>query len=155
MRIDKHGVWFSYESDNLCRHWPWRVFFKDMLYTSERYNRSFGIAEYLKFAGSTESGLSMKKIEGFSYLDILHDWIRVNHRSGYRVVLYDIDVSFRPTDFWRKIPAENALLLNKDVVVLYCKDASQVIAICESINVDFANALGFKDGNLFYYNTGD
>jgi hypothetical protein len=156
MFIDKHGVWFRYETDNLCRRWPWKIFSPDMVYISERHDRSFAtIADYLKFVGVAESGFGTKKVEGFTYNQIIQEWVRTKYRSGFVIVLYDIDVSYKPSEFWKKVPKENVEQLNKDVVIFRCKDASQVISICESINVEFAQVIGFKDGYIFYYNIGD
>lgn len=151
LEFTKEGVWFPYKGDEVLRSWPWKK-----IDGNNKYRCSSRLGSYLNFANYKasldERGVVNGKITGFSLSHIILNWAGIHLRSGFNVVLFDVNVNSRNSDFWDRIPDFQKKQLTKDVVVLNCKDMREVKHLCDSINMDFAIALGFDHGRLKCWN---
>lgn len=93
-----------------------------------------------------------KKLTGFDYLDILHVWVKTEYSGAHIILLTDINVEAKNLEFWAKIPRGQALEFLKDVVVLFCKDRTELERLISNIGSNFASAYGFSDGDLILTN---
>lgn len=108
----------------------------------------FSMPEYWKRIGVLEQSLvlSLNKVVGLDWEDILKQWIETRIDSDPYVVLFDVDLSSRPSEFWAKIPYEKKMAFNKDVVVMKCSNLNQAIEIAESILPNFGKAFIVNKG---------
>lgn len=106
------------------------------------------------YSGSPRKTLSQHtdRMRGFSFNDVLVHWLRTQYPKGIYVVLYDINPTQKPSDFWRSLPPEKARILISDVVVLRCDRISEMQDLCASISTEFASAIGWVDGNIADWN---
>lgn len=155
MKIDSKGIWFKYMGDKICLMWPWNPL--PNIYFSDKLHCTFtSIREYNKYMGSAV-GMKERNILGLNYKDLIQEWVSINFKGEYVIVLIDIDISKRDSVFWENIPYIKKIAFTNEVVVLRCKDQGQMGRIVDSIEQDFAVAWGFKNGELVYSNdnTGD
>lgn len=92
------------------------------------------------------------KLEGFDYLDILHVWVKSEYSGSHVVILTDVNTEAKDVEFWARIPKGQALEFLKDVIILNCKDKTELEKLVPSIGTKFATAYGFSDGELFLTN---
>jgi hypothetical protein len=90
---------------------------------------------------------------GFNYLDIISQWIKIRFSNEVVVVLTNINADKKPSSFWSNIPYTKKVVFTTDVVVLICKDVGQAKSIVDSVNLDFAEATCYRDGQLTYWNS--
>ena len=149
--LNRRGIWFPFEGDRICRSWFWK---RDTnVYYSEKFNRSFySLADYLKYIGSLGPTMGSSSMSGLNYGDILPEWVSYKFPKEIIVVLTDINTGKKTLDFWNKVPHPNREVFGKDIVILYCKDLGQLKRIIDSIDISFADAYGFKNGELVYWN---
>lgn len=95
----------------------------------------------------------MDKVDSISYDNLLRYWINNVLVDDFYVILSDINVSKKSTDFWLRIPKYSAIKFNEDVVVLRCKDKKEAIRLCESIDEHFAKAYLVDHGIIIYDNS--
>jgi hypothetical protein len=108
--------------------------------------------EHVEIQTPTLETKEHKKLAGFDYLDILHVWVKSEYAGAHVIVLTEINAEAKDVEFWARIPKGQALEFLKDVVVLYCKDMSEIEKLVPSIGTKFATAYGFCDGNLVLTN---
>lgn len=150
IRLHKEGITFSYNNDEITWFWWWTRF---RTYYSLIYDFHFNtIKDYWIHVGSVEKPVPMTKIRGFSLLDPLKAWIKYHFRVGYYVILFDINVEAKPASFWRSIPDRDKKLFNSELVVLTCKDAKEMTTLCDSVDKNFAAAMGIVNGEVVYNN---
>ena len=153
MKLNRKGIWFSYEKDLLCRYWPWYRSSKVATYYSSKHDCEFySLRDYLKFVGFTGSHKS-KSVMGFTYQEILTQWIKMRFSNEIIVMLTNIDATKKPSSFWENVPYAKRGLFTTDVVVLICKDVSQAKILVDSVHVDFADAVCVRDGQVVYWNS--
>ena len=108
----------------------------------------WAIAEYYKYNEHLSSNL-----KGYSYANhILLDWLRLRFKHGSYVVMYDINSTQKPNEFWLSLPLKKAVELTKDVVVLKCKNKEEVQDLLTAIDPSFASAIGWVNGNMVDWN---
>lgn len=147
IKLTRRGIMFSYHGDVLTLAWFWNN--ADQRYRSEAYKKDFhSLADYWKNVGILQETCSRQssKVSGFSLEEIIQTWVRVTFPGGDIVVMYDMDVSKKPTDFWRSVPILKAKEMVQDVVAFQCKDAGQAIDLCDSTDPTFAKAIRFHQG---------
>ncbi len=147
MKINKEGIWIK--SGILIYSWPWNKKVEaEFIYPDTRKGRLLKAAEYLgKYRITAE-----EKVQGYSLEDLVLCWIKNSLQYGQYVVLYDINVSKKSSEFWTIIPEHQKVNLTKDMVLLTCKDVAQVKTLCDSIDINFASAIGVSNGEIFYWN---
>jgi len=154
MKFKKEGIEFEYHGDVITKRWPW--FFKEgSKYHSKNYSMYFNeFNTYWKHVGIAEKAFvkSDKKLEGFSYSEVIGEWARVRYPYEFIVVLKDVNVSERGLSFWAKIPKEKLEHIQKDVIVLRCGTKENACEIVDSIERQFAEAFAFANGVLINYN---
>lgn len=99
---------------------------------------------------NTHKEIVLNTIQGFSQEEIISKWLST--LPGIVVVLLDIDVAAKSKLFWDTVPYETKKEFIKDVVILNCRDISRMEQIIGSIDLTFATALGFKNGQLIRSN---
>lgn len=156
-KFTKKGIWFIHNKDYICYNWFWNRSAGNNYY-SQKFSINFpSLKAYEKYAdhigySGPEADIKSKNIFGLNYEDIIREWVQLNFGSECIVILTDIDVSQKSMDFWDSIPYVKKVVFTKEVVVLKCKDFSQVEQIVNSVERKFASAFGFKAGTLVYTN---
>jgi hypothetical protein len=92
------------------------------------------------------------KLSGFTYHEILAQWVYSKYYNENLIVLTDINVEAKDIQFWAKVPQTEMGHFLKDVVIVHCKDKGEVQRLVENIHPNFAEAYGFSGGTLFTYN---
>jgi predicted transcriptional regulator len=103
----------------------------------------------------SEETTTFKKLTGFDYTDILSQWVSTKYLYDHIIVLMNINVEAKNIQFWAKIPQTEIEHFLKDIVILRCKDQTQLIRLIENIPVEFAEAYGYSGGCLITYNRED
>lgn len=158
LKISLDYIRFGYNSDILFYHFPWGREDASITFYSVNHKRYFySFKEYKLFIQEHEKklkveGLKYSKIRGIDIEDLICQWMSAYYRRGCFLVLSNIDPSFKPREFWDQVPKHYADSFTRDVCVLICKDLTQLKNIGDSININFARALGFVDGKLVYDN---
>lgn len=159
LEIGWEGISFPHEGDEILWYWPWvRPSFKyegiSETYKYKSLNLDQEFTDFEKYEFAVDKNSIKGKVEGFVFTDLLYSWMKVKLRHGHFVVLYDINVSSKSTSFWTRIPSRYQKELVKDVVILRCKDKREVIHLCQSIEENFATAIGVSNGDLIAFNKG-
>jgi hypothetical protein len=85
-------------------------------------------------------------------LDLIKFWIT---DSDNVVALLNINLTAKDLSFWANVPRESVRHFLKDIVILHCKDESQVKELTLKVGKNFADAYGFSKGVLIINNTED
>jgi hypothetical protein len=155
MRFTKDGITFNYNDDEITWFWWWRREVLDVYgaYYSLIYDLYFyTFREYWIHVGAIgEKPTPSQKVTSFGWEEVLRSWARQTLRTGFYVVLYDINIESKPASFWRSVPDRDKIQFTKDLVALRCKSHIQAIELCDSIRTDFAIAIVVADGRVQYY----
>ena len=149
-RLIPEGILFEYKGDILVRHWPWRSVSGGGRYYSKRLDIEVNsFQEYWKKIGILEASLSLtSKLSSFSWEEILKLWLGENLNLGVFVVLYDLDLSKKSSEFWARVPPEKRVHFNEDVIIMRCKDTYQASDIADSIAPNFGKAIVIENGRI-------
>jgi hypothetical protein len=154
MKLTEKGIVFEYHGDTITRRWPWRNR-QGAKYSSQEYSLYFNdFNTYWKHVGAGQAALvkSENKLEGFSYTEMLGQWVRSRYANETIVVLKDVNVEERGLSFWAKIPKDKLEYIKKDIIVLRCGSKENACEIVDSIESSFAEAFAFSGGILINYN---
>jgi hypothetical protein len=154
MKLTKTGIVFEYHGDRITRRWPWSKLSADK-YHSDLYSLYFNnFNTYWKHIGAIQTAFSKSgnKLEGFSYEEILGQWVRSNYPHESIVVLKDMNVEERDLSFWARIPKDKLEYIQKDVIVLRCGSKEKACEIVDSVESNFAEAFAFSGGILVSLN---
>jgi hypothetical protein len=97
----------------------------------------------------------LDKLTGFDYTDILSQWVSMKYPLDHVIILMNINVEAKNIQFWAKVPQVEIGNFLKDIVVLRCKDLSQLAQLIGNIPEEFAEAYGYSAGCLISYNKED
>lgn len=153
MKLTMQGVEYNYHGDKILRFWPWKV--KDGKFYSNEYSIYFSsLREYWKFIGRSHSGKfeAKDKVDGFSYEEIIAEWVRFKFPFDAIIVLTNIELSGNALSFWKNIPEHRFKYMTKDVVVLICDGKSELLKLIDSIPVELAQAVACYEGTLIGHN---
>jgi hypothetical protein len=92
------------------------------------------------------------KLTGLDLGDMIPEWVNFKYPSEHLIVLTEVNVQAKNIQFWAKVPKAESQFFLKDLVILFCKDKSEVIRLVENIPKDFADARGFSAGELIIDN---
>jgi hypothetical protein len=92
------------------------------------------------------------KLTGFDVGELIPEWVKFKYPSEHLIVLTEVNVQAKNIQFWAKVPKTESQFFLKDLVVLFCKDKSEVIRLVENIPRGFADAKGFSAGELLIDN---
>jgi hypothetical protein len=153
MKITKEGITFTYNDDDFTWIWWWERTYS-YKFRSAIYGLHFSsLKSYWMHVGRQNDHPMIKhKIEGFNYQSLIETWVKRYFSTGCYLVLDNVNLDAKPASFWRTVPEDLRIQFNEDVIVLKCKDYSELKSLCESIELNFANASGFSDGDLVSYN---
>lgn len=154
MNLNKQGISFPYSGDRLTRLWPWSS--AEGRYYSQEFNKYFNnLKDYWKHHGAfyKHDFDRSAKMEGFSYEEVLTQWVRDRYPYDAVVVMTNIDVSERSLSFWARLPKEKIESLTKDIVVLRCNSRAEIIELADSIDSKFADTYAFYAGKLIGFNS--
>lgn len=151
LKLSITGVKFSYANDTIFFRWNRK---NGPRWWSENFLKGFeSLRDYWKFVGMAEkdSAYPGTRFQGYSYVELLTQWVGYVYGSLNVVVIKDINPEARGLSFWARIPKEKASELMNDFVVLHCSDKAEVNRIVDSIGEDFADAYGFSNGRLINF----
>lgn len=152
IRFSKEGITFDYNNDEITWLWWWIRRHGGKL-VSLVYAAAFSsFKEYWIHVGSVEKPMPVAKIRGFEIKDLISTWVWRKFRNGHFVILWDLNLDAKPATFWRSIPDRDKKILSSEVVVLACKGYDEMRMLCDSIDENFALALGTCDGHVVYSN---
>jgi hypothetical protein len=154
MKIKKEGIEFEYHGDTITRRWPW-FFRSGSKYHSKQYSLYFNeFNVYWIHVGRAEYLFEDKrsKLEGFTYSELIGQWVRQKYPFENIVLLKDVNVEERGLSFWAKIPKDKIEHIQKDVIILRCGSKENACEIVDSIEPNFAEAFAFSGGVLINYN---
>lgn len=93
------------------------------------------------------------KVHGFDLIrELLPEWSARIWPNEFLVCLCHIDPAARSQRFWSMLKKEQITEMLKDVVVLRCKDLTEMETLIESIDRNFADAVGVCNGRLLLTN---
>lgn len=92
------------------------------------------------------------KLVGLTMFDLISQWACSTHFYSNIIVLTNINVGAKNLQFWAKVPKVDIEHFLKDVVILHCKDRTELLRLIENIPPDFADAWGFGSGQLIQTN---
>ena len=152
MFLNKQGINFKYYGDILLWKWPW-VRQGAPKFFSKFHSKDFkSLPEYWAHSGKMEYLASKSydgiKILGFSYIEILNDWVSIHFCTEHVVLVRELDVSAKDVSFWMRIPKDKVKNLVKDIVVLKCKDKTEVFNMMETLDKNFCLAYGYSLGKF-------
>lgn len=154
MRFKKEGIEFKYHGDIVTRRWPW-FYPGDAKYHSEKYSLYFNkFSTYWVHVGRAEHIFEgpKSKLQGFTYQELIGQWVRQIYPGENIVVLKDVNVSERGLSFWAKVPKDKIEHIQKDIIVLRCGSKENACEIVDSVERTFAEAFAFSGGILINYN---
>lgn len=93
-----------------------------------------------------------KKALGFSEREIVLYWACKAYEDENIVLMTDINLATKTSDYWYKIPEAIRFELRKEVVILFCKDEQEVRKVTEAMSPKFSNAYGICLGKVLYWN---
>ena len=165
MKLTKEGIVFVKGYDLVTWIWPWKRIGRsddngDPLsynWKSAHLNQVFkSLNNYYYSLGKSSEEYSIfpqDGILGMTWDEVLYSWITANPSTfmGNWVILWDLDLSRKTSEYWAKFPPEKRVHFSKDIVCLSCKDSAQAFTIAESINKDFGKAVQINNGNIIGY----
>jgi hypothetical protein len=156
----RSGISFKYHGDVLLWKWPWARGLYGAPYHSSFLTKDFNnFNEYWILFGEDRAfikiGGGKGKIHGFDLTEeVIPQWSSRVWPNEYIVCLFNIDPSAKGPKFWSIIDKEKRIELLKDVVVLRCKDKTEMNNLLDSIDKNFASAIGVFNGSLVGSNVG-
>lgn len=151
MRVDRIGVTFNYRGIPITYHWP---LLQTYFYQSRfiipvlRYesNSIFDCFRKINALASEARDFVRHRVFGFRYSDIaeLAAYTYFKNRCG--ILITDVNVQAKPTEFWASIPKEYIRHFLNDVVFITCKTPQEVTDLMYSIPDNFGEAVGFSHG---------
>jgi hypothetical protein len=142
-------------SDDLLVY-PWLSIFTFAFYfISFKYSTSFvNIDKYLEYRKQVlgEVGEEYRKLLGIDYSDIISQWVYLKFPFEHIIVLSNVNVEAKNIQFWARIPQTESIHFLKDLIILRCKDVSEMNRLIDNISHEFADASGYSAGVLITTN---
>lgn len=158
MKLNRLGYSYKYHGDEITRYWPWVSEENKGKYHSSLFSRDFNsFPEYWKFVGEEESLVKTStskdgRMYGFSMLEVIQYWSSRLWLNQYIVALVDVDPASKGSDFWNRLTRDQKENLNQEIVILKCKDRTELMNLTDSIDPSFATSYGLLNGNLLVSN---
>lgn len=159
MKLSRQGYSYKYHGDEVLKYWPWVRKNSFAKYYSSLLSRDFNsFPEYWKIIGE-ETALvklttsSTSKMSGFSLSEVIELWSARLWVNEFIVVLTDINPGAKGPGFWSRLTRDQRTSLGEDVVVLRCKDRSELTHLVDSTDPTFACAMGLLNGTTLCTNT--
>lgn len=154
IRFTREGLVFYYHGDRILRRWPW-LHKRVGKFRSSHYSRDFDDFDgYVQYVEMTDP-MSVRytdKLQGYSWRELLTDWVKILYPNENVVVLVNVNASAKGVAFWSRLPKTKVEKLLNDVVVLRCKSPKEVELLVESVTPEFADAYGFSASGVFISN---
>jgi hypothetical protein len=83
---------------------------------------------------------------------VLPQWTARTWPNEHVICLVDVDLVAKGPKFWAMLNPAQRLELYKDVVVLRCKDKTEMQTLVESISSNFAKAFALFNGEMLATN---
>lgn len=101
----------------------------------------------IKFALQTEiRAFGNTKLQGISYYEIIDQWVNCFFKNQYVIILTNVRVETKNIAFWAKLPNNYKIQFVEDVIILRCKDKSEIEMLVRNIEEEFAEAIGYANG---------
>ncbi|HET8689121.1 MAG TPA: hypothetical protein VFM18_21125 [Methanosarcina sp.] len=151
-QLSRQGISFNYFGDTITYSWPWARSGRRR-FSSSLHARDFNhFREYWQVVGACSANLRLgtdgAKVVGLGMHEVLAQYVKYKYPGEYIVALCDINPAAKDSSFWRKIPAQYAEQLLKDVAIFRCKSRDQMLDISLGTSTDFAVAYSFENGIL-------
>ena len=152
------GVNFKYHGDVITWMWPWARTPIGNPYHSSLLNRDFNsFSEYWVSQGEERAFLKLSgeggKLYGFDLIEqVIPFWSSRIWPNEYLVCLTDVNPKSKGPKFWALLDSKKRSSLLKDVVVLRCKDLTEMEVLLDSIDISFAKAFGVLNGAILECN---
>lgn len=136
--------------------WPWfwgKGIYYIRVMDQEYYFHTF--FEVVQYSLSVEHlATKSTRLLGLSWEEVLAFLLRTHpdYSKGFILVLEDIDISQKSSNFWSSMPLEDTRKFTKDLVVLRCKNLQETEKLFHSISRGFAKASVYLNGSLIYTN---
>jgi hypothetical protein len=138
--FSKKGIEFRYKQYLMFIAWMWFVPFtgREVMFSNT------------ETAG--EPYRNSAKLNGFDFEEVISQWVYLKYPREHLIILVNINVEAKNIQFWAKVPKTDSKHFLKDLVVLYCKDKTEVLRLVDNIPVEFAEAYGFSAGCMITFN---
>jgi hypothetical protein len=152
--FDRSGLFFKYHGDVIQWRWPWARSVNRSTYHSALLNRDFNsFKDYWTSYGEDRAllklGKSYSRMQGFDlHEEVLPQWAARTWPNEHVICLVDIDIQAKGPKFWSMLTPAQRSELYKDVVVLRCKDKTEMQHLVESISPSFARAYAVVNGDI-------
>lgn len=157
MKLNCLGVVFKYHGDEITRYWPWVKKRLQSTYHSSLLYRDFNsFKEYWKIVGEdtqiTKVSTSSDKMIGFSFRETLAHWSAKMFPNEHLVILIEPDPRRKGPAFWSRLSPTQRIHMMNDVVVLRCKDETEMNSLLWSIDPQFSDAMAILNGDVINSN---
>lgn len=172
MKVNKEGIHFNFKGYTITYHWPLLQIYFDQsrfLITGRGFaganaesnsiveciRRINNTIEYLHIKGEqlSVSHPSPTKVEGMYWHDLSEIYGMNKFIDSCGIVLEDIDVSAKSSEFWKNVPDNYKKQFMKDIVIINCSSPEEVKRLMFSLPADFCLAKGYCFGNKISENT--
>lgn len=153
-RLSWAGIIRVWSDDRILYTWLSILTFA-FYFFSFKYTTSFvNINNYQKYREQVQSeiGGKYRKLRGLEYSDIVSQWVYLKFPFEHIIILSNINVEAKNIEFWAKVPKTEAIHFLKDIVLLRCKDISEMNRLINNIAPEFADAHGYSAGILITTN---
>lgn len=153
MKFHQLGISFKYHGDEITRYWPWIKKSLKSTYHSALFSRDFNsFNEYWRLVGEETTLIklttSVGKMQGFSLSRVAAEWASRIWVNEYLVIMCDVDPGSKGPSFWFRLSPTQRTSLLEDVVVLRCKDETEMETLIDSISPSFSTAYGCLNGQV-------
>lgn len=152
--FDRSGVFFKFHGDIIKWRWPWARNLFSATYHSSLLNRDFNsFKEYWVSCGEDRALIKFSsgtgKLHGFELTEeILPQWSARLWPNEFIVCMFNVNPMAKGPKFWSMLDKFKRSELLKDVVILRCKDKTEMETLLDAIDVNFASAISLFNGQL-------
>lgn len=151
MRIDSIGITFKYRGIPILYHWP---LLQTYFYQSRfiipllKFESSsfFKCINKIKEVLSATDSFVRSRIYGFRYSDIAGMAACTYFKNKSGILITDVNVQAKPTQFWEAMPKEYIRHFLNDAIFITCKSPEEVSDLMYHIPQEFGDAVGYHYG---------
>lgn len=157
MKIDRVGITFKYRGVNIIYHWPLlQVYFCQARFEIPSLNFEssslFKCISRVKELPEDNLNLVKGKVQGCYFEDAAKELARGHFSKSYGILLLDMDVSSKPSEFWNNVPKSYIKEFCKDMVFINCSSVDEVYKLMFSLPRSFCLAIGYSHGRIIHDN---
>lgn len=152
--FNSSGVFFKYHGDVVQWMWPWARNKYSAPYHSSFLTRDFNnFRDYWLLYGEDRALVKLSngdgRLHGFDLmLEIIPQWLSRIWPNEFVICLSNVNTEVKGPKFWSMLREDQRYEFLKDIVILRCKDNSEMETLLESIDIGFASAIGVFNGEI-------